>query len=388
MKKLLCVIILALLPALTFASGPISGGGGTSYTGVTSDGNNGLNMSGLTIAPVYSGNSLIPAIDVSCTGWTLGSGWACGGDGTIVKNADGTGTATYTYVPTPSYLYEVSFTLGSLTGGNINAYFTSSSGDGQTPWISAVGAYKTYWRASKATANTYTLTINPSATGTRVILSAVTIKYVINANTLSGLTTVNGPLILHDLAGGGAANGLIPYKGIVFDSGNTGDSAAVQGIWSNGTDLHIGDSTESTSTLYLHGQAVYIRSNSHSVYLYYDQFTGSAGDIDLFRFRHLIFAGAAIPTVGTGASDCGTSPTVDSNATDSAGKVTVGSSTNGGVCTITFNAPSKWLNAPVCMAQNDTTAALVRTTARSTTIFKLTGIFLAGDVLSWICVGN
>jgi hypothetical protein len=50
---------------------------------------------------------------------------------------------------------------------------------------------------------------------------------------------------------------------------------------------------------------------------------------------HVIYTGTA-PGVATGAGDCGTSPSVAGN--DSVGRVTVGSSTNGGKCTLTFSA--------------------------------------------------
>ena len=42
----------------------------------------------------------------------------------------------------------------------------------------------------------------------------------------------------------------------------------------------------------------------------------------------------AVPAVATGAADCGTSPTIAGNNTT--GVVTVGTSTNGGKCTVTF----------------------------------------------------
>lgn len=97
---------------------------------------------------------------------------------------------------------------------------------------------------------------------------------------------------------------------------------------------------------------------------------------------HHAFTGTA-PTVGTGASDCGTSPAITGN--DTTGIVTVGSGTNGGVCTLTF--ANSWTSRPVCMVQNETTANLARGTASSTTLFKITGTFVAGDTLSYICIG-
>jgi hypothetical protein len=101
----------------------------------------------------------------------------------------------------------------------------------------------------------------------------------------------------------------------------------------------------------------------------------------LGMFGHQITTGAT-PALGSGSSDCGTSPSIGGN--DSAGRVTVGSA-NGGRCTITFVSP--WPNPPVCSAFDETTAILVRPTAASTATVALTGTFTDGDVLDYQCVG-
>jgi hypothetical protein len=87
--------------------------------------------------------------------------------------------------------------------------------------------------------------------------------------------------------------------------------------------------------------------------------------------------------VATGAGDCGTSPSVAGN--DSVGRVTVGSSTNGGKCTLTFSAA--WATAPVCTCHNETTAQLCRPVGASTTTVALTGTLTAGDKLAFHCAG-
>ena len=96
---------------------------------------------------------------------------------------------------------------------------------------------------------------------------------------------------------------------------------------------------------------------------------------------HQITTGAN-PALGSGPSNCGTSPAIGGN--DSAGRVTVGSA-NGGNCTITFVSP--WPNPPVCSAFDETTPTLVRPTAPSTATVALTGKFADGDVLAYQCVG-
>jgi hypothetical protein len=96
---------------------------------------------------------------------------------------------------------------------------------------------------------------------------------------------------------------------------------------------------------------------------------------------HQIMTGAT-PTVGSGSSDCGTSPPIRGN--DSAGRITVGAS-NGGRCTITFVLP--WPNPPVCSAFDETTGNLVRPTAASSASVALTGTLTAGDSVVYNCVG-
>jgi hypothetical protein len=97
---------------------------------------------------------------------------------------------------------------------------------------------------------------------------------------------------------------------------------------------------------------------------------------------HQIMTGAT-PTVGSGSSDCGTSPSIGGN--DSTGRVTVGASSNGGRCTITFVSP--WPNPPVCSAFDETTGNLVRPIATSTSSVALTGTLTPGDSLIYQCVG-
>jgi hypothetical protein len=94
-----------------------------------------------------------------------------------------------------------------------------------------------------------------------------------------------------------------------------------------------------------------------------------------------IMTGAA-PALGSGPSDCGTSPSIGGN--DSVGRITVGAG-SGGRCTITFVHP--WPNPPVCSTFDETSEKLVRPTATSTTSVALTGSFVAGDSLLYHCVG-
>jgi hypothetical protein len=97
---------------------------------------------------------------------------------------------------------------------------------------------------------------------------------------------------------------------------------------------------------------------------------------------HQTFAGVT-PAVASGAGDCGTSPAIGGN--DSIGRITVGSGSNGGKCTITF--ATAWPNPPVCLADDESTAALIRATGPSDTGVALSGTLTAGDTIAYRCAG-
>jgi hypothetical protein len=88
------------------------------------------------------------------------------------------------------------------------------------------------------------------------------------------------------------------------------------------------------------------------------------------------------PAVGTGAADCGTSPSIVGN--DNEGRVTVGTSP-GSKCTVTF--ANSWTNAPICNTSNEVSANLLRPASVTTTKVELTGTLTAGDTLVYRCVG-
>jgi hypothetical protein len=98
--------------------------------------------------------------------------------------------------------------------------------------------------------------------------------------------------------------------------------------------------------------------------------------------HHLSFASVA-PSIGSGSSDCGTSPNVVGN--DTAGRITVGSGTNGGKCTLTF--AKTWPNAPICTATDETTGVLVIPKGAATSSVAFTGSIVAGDTLAYHCFG-
>ena len=94
---------------------------------------------------------------------------------------------------------------------------------------------------------------------------------------------------------------------------------------------------------------------------------------------------AAPPTLGP---DCGTGASIVGS--DSAGKVEIGTGGYGSACTLTFT--SEWTNAPACMAVNETNgganSTLIGTMTTRTTVVIGGGLpWVAGDVVSYICVG-
>lgn len=93
------------------------------------------------------------------------------------------------------------------------------------------------------------------------------------------------------------------------------------------------------------------------------------------------------PAVATGATDCGTSPSIVGN--NHTGQVTVGSSTNGGKCTLTFSNSFSFAHAPICFVADTTTIAdTVKAVTTQTTLAITAGVAIAaGDVLNYVCEG-
>lgn len=109
---------------------------------------------------------------------------------------------------------------------------------------------------------------------------------------------------------------------------------------------------------------------------------GTLGTFGDLRSRHLLGGGTAPAVTNTTANSCGTSAATLVGS-DIAGKVTVGA-TSGTSCTITFT--TAFTNAPACSVSDESTAVLTRATSTVSTVI-LAGIFTAGDVLAYHCLG-
>lgn len=96
--------------------------------------------------------------------------------------------------------------------------------------------------------------------------------------------------------------------------------------------------------------------------------------------KRLFVTGANIP-VPSISSGFGTGPSIQGG--DAGGRVTAGT-TPGTSGVVSFG--SAWPQAPTCVANNESTANLVRATA-TTTQLTLSGTFTAADKLTWVCTG-
>lgn len=93
---------------------------------------------------------------------------------------------------------------------------------------------------------------------------------------------------------------------------------------------------------------------------------------------NVLIKNSATPSITSGF---GTSPSIAGN--DNVGRVTIGTlpGTSG---VVTFSSP--FANAPICLANDETTSVNVRATATTTTL-TLNGVFLASDKVTFVCIG-
>lgn len=108
----------------------------------------------------------------------------------------------------------------------------------------------------------------------------------------------------------------------------------------------------------------------------------SSGRLRVVNEGLLVASGDAPTVANVGANSCGTSAATLAG-TQNAGAVTVGA-TAGTQCRITFATAATTRRH--CVATNETTANLVRTTYVTTTTSDLIGTFVAGDVVTYLCL--
>jgi len=178
----------------------------------TTGGTFGLNATlGTELAPVIAAGN-----------YTVGTGWESPiAGGQLNKNADGTGTA----VPSPALsivagtTYKVVITVGSITN---RITYTLGAANG-TP-ISDTGTFTDYIVA----ANTTNLIFTPYATGSRVTITAISVKAV-----SSGTSTFEGQV---DVRNGISFSNIGSFTGIrTAKSINSGVNHDTMAFYSDGT---------------------------------------------------------------------------------------------------------------------------------------------------------
>lgn len=215
-----------------------------------------------------------------------------------------------------------------------------------------------------------------------------------NASTLSGATTarqvgalftsVNSSGVLQNSTGvdisSSQATGTdtIAHAAIGIRLANTAITASGSSLTNTATGIEIRNNITATGT----GATAYAinsLSTAQSV------FAGSLTAASLTTGGNLSVSGKPLfggtsPTL----SGCGTSPSIVGN--DKVGRITVGTGGIATSCTVTFN--TAWTNAPICMANNETTILLAQASA-TTTVLTITSAvaFTASDTIGYHCLG-
>ncbi len=186
MKKILFAFLILLfsVPLITYSqiNEGMIGGTNWSYPGPigSTTPNTGAFTSlavgplGVTITPTYGAEKI--TIDNSCTGWTLGAGWACGGDGTLLKNAAGTGTAVYNASEAGGEAYQV---IIPITGFSAGTFTIAIGGSLARTLASADGATQTGTQHHNA-ATTGDLTLTPTSAARFIIGNTLSVKKMTN----------------------------------------------------------------------------------------------------------------------------------------------------------------------------------------------------------------
>jgi len=253
------------------------------------------------------------------------------------------------------------YALLSSTSGSYNtaAGYSSAYTNTTGSYITALGR----WTLANNTVGSYNTAIGSNAlvynaTGDNNVAFGYYALYP-----TSGYSNVNNNTAI----GGSAA------RGLTAGNNNTviGHGVGYTNLATGSNNILIGTSTRTDTA-----------SSGMSNYLN----VGNLYSGDLAKYHAAITNGSIVagtaPTVGSGATDCGTSPAIAGN--DNIMKITVGSSTNGGKCTFTF--AQAWVIAPVCIAQDQTTVIPMRAPSTTTTV-TVYGAIVAGDTISVRCLG-
>lgn len=251
----------------------------------------------------------------------------------------------------------------SATTGDI-LYASAANGYAN---LAAVAAGSFLRSAGTSTAPAWSTTVWPNSATTGDLLYADT------ANSYANLTAVGTGRVLSSMGVGTAPAWLTNPSSTTFEVATafigpgTEASAGVVRLANTSTVAarNAGDTGDITLITATAADAVQVGS-------------ANAAEFDVVLGSNTLKFTAATPTISSGF---GTTPSIA--GTSSAFKVTVGS---GGDTTgvVLFNVT--WATAPTCVANNQSTAQLVRATPTTTQV-TLAGTLTASDVLSVLCVG-
>jgi hypothetical protein len=144
-----------------------------------------------------------------------------------------------------------------------------------------------------------------------------------------------------------------------------------------GSNIPISSSTAKFQTPILSNPLSSFATQSINSPLTLNGFALSAGNTNIGGHLNLGYSGSLLPSVAINAGTA--SLTTGSN--DNSGKITAN---NAGSSTITLTFGTPYSTAPSCVAQNNTTANILKPST-STTQLVLTGTTGSGDVISYQC---
>jgi len=361
-----------------------------------------------TIQATYGSNSA-PAI--TSTDYTVGSGWAAVSGGVLNKNADGTGTAAWTSGGTnivAGTTYKVILTTSAFTAGSATVSLGCSlSGANACTTSKTINAAQTYTLFFYA-ADTSKITITPTNTS-RFTISALSI---LPATAVTGMLTSDGNPMWNGFSMSPRSDGQTDaFYGFPYVTANgqwaidplSGYTPCLNAPCSNGGQLVLGWGNSSAFNIIFGnnnashrvqlGAAGYLRDrigeftlcdNNVGTFCTIAGMSGiklnPAAGTTVQTNAHLVSTGT-LPTVTSGF---GTSPTLETGSTDLSGRITVGT---GGDTAGVITFATAFARAPSVACQNETSAALVKCTA-STTTLTFAGTFTAADKLTWVALGH
>lgn len=192
--------------------------------------------------------------------------------------------------------------------------------------------------------------------------------FVSSSQNTNARITING--VVAEISNAVGSNS---YVGVSLDGGV--NSITGNAFYSNNTAVQVAGSSSA-----FHRIGNNVSANTTGTSSFSDS---SSGSVNVITSGNLWDKRKA-PSVASGSSDCGTSPSFNGQSDDWHGVLTVGTSANGSQCTVTFNSKIAG-SSPVCFVYDATSASLVRSAVSSASVVVFAGAFGAGDLLLYSC---